>query len=326
MKYLLTAVLATFLVGCAEAKTSDIVADVKDGVVYITNEVSPTQGGAGTGFIVNDNQIVTNLHVVEGPGKISVYSDDSQRKYAATIVYKDPVADIAVLRLQDWELFEKNETPVNLSLGRSDAMNLGDRVIVMGHPWGLTWTVSEGIVSGKDRRPGQNPRFLFQVDANLFQGNSGGPIFNDRGQVICVSTLMLAMEGGSYGFCVPSDLVDKILYDFNAFGEIRWQVMNVTVGLTDDGSSVILNEVESGGAADKAGLKKGDKIVSIQTPHNVPNGVRVTNTNDMITELAKLNGDETTVRLLIDRNGELMMIEVKTNFRLSKDYTPDQAK
>lgn len=326
MKYLLTAVLATFLAGCAEAKTSDIVADVKDGVVYITNEISPTQGGAGTGFIVNDNQIVTNLHVVDGPGKISVYSDDSQRKYAATIVYKDPVADIAVLRLHDWELFEKNETPVNLSLGRSDAMQLGDRVIVIGHPWGLTWTVSEGIISGKDRRPGQNPRFLFQVDANLFQGNSGGPIFNDRGQVICVSTLMLAMEGGSYGFCVPSDLVEKILYDFNVFGNIRWQVMNVSAGLTEDGSSVILNEVESGGAADKAGLKKGDKVVAVHTPHNVPNGVKVTSPNDLITELAKLNGDESNVRLLIDRNGELMMIEVKTNFRLSEEYTPDQAK
>jgi len=326
MKYLLTVILSIFLVGCAKAKTSDIVADVKDGVVYITNEINPTQGGAGTGFIVNDNQIVTNLHVVDGPGKISVYSDDSQRKYAATIVYKDFVADIAVLRLYEWELFEKNETPVNLSFGNSTVMNLGDRVIVIGHPWGLTWTVSEGIVSGKDRRPGQNPRFLFQVDANLFQGNSGGPIFNDRGQVICVSTLMLAMEGGSYGFCVPSDLVEKVLHDFNVFNEIRWRVMNVTAGLTDDGGSVILNEVESGGAADKAGIKKGDKVVAIHTPHNVPNGVKVTNPNDMITELAKLKGDEENISLLIDRNGELMMIDIKTNFRLSKDYTPDQAK
>lgn len=326
MKYLLTAILATFLVGCAEAKTSDIVADVKDGVVYITNEISPTQGGTGTGFIVNDNQIVTNLHVVGGNGKLFVYSDDSQRKYAATIVYKDPIADIAVLRLLDWELFEKNETPVNLSLGRSDAMNLGDSVIVIGHPWGLTWTVSEGIVSGKDRRPGQNPRFLFQVDANLFQGNSGGPIFNDSGQVICVSTLMLAMEGGSYGFCVPSDLVEKVLYDFNVFGEIRWQVLNVSAGLTEDGSSVILEDVETGGAADKAGIKKGDKIVGIQTPHNLPNTVKITNPNDMITELAKLKGDEENVKVLIDRNGELIMIDVKTNFRLSKEYIPDQAK
>ncbi len=326
MKFLSTVVLATFLVGCAEAKTSDIVADVKDGVVYITNEVSSTQGGAGTGFIVNDNQIVTNLHVVEGSGKLYVYSDDSQRKYAATIIHKDPVADIAVLKLQDWKLFEKNETPVNLALGKSDVMNLGDRVIVIGHPWGLTWTVSEGIVSGKDRRPGQNPRFLFQVDANLFQGNSGGPIFNDKGQVICVSTLMLAMEGGSYGFCVPSDLVEKVLYDFNTFGEIRWQVINVSAGLTDDGGSVILNEVEPGGGADKAGIKKGDKVVAIQTPHNVPSGAKVTSPNDLITEMAKLNGNESTVRLLIDRNGELMMIDVKTNFKLSKEYTPDQAK
>ena len=75
---------------------------------------------------------------------------------------------------------------------------------------------------------GQNPKFMDQVDANLFQGNSGGPIFDGNGNVVCVSTMMLSMEGGSYGFCVPSNLVQKVVYDLNAFGEVRWRVMNIT--------------------------------------------------------------------------------------------------
>jgi len=95
--------------------------------------------------------------------------------------------------------------------------------------------------------------------------------------------------------------------------------------LTDDGNNVILQDMELNGAAEKAGLKKGDKILTVFTTNN-KTGKKITTTDDMITELATMRGDDEMVRLSIDRNGELMMIDVKTNYKLSKEYTPDKAK
>lgn len=326
MKYIVTAFLGMFLVGCAELTTKDVVDQVMPGVVLIADEADNGQSGMGTGFIIKDNFIVTNHHVVAEPGKISVYSPNSNTKYEAEIVYQDVISDLAVVKVKDWEKFKANENPNNVSLGNSDNTEQGEKVIVIGHPWGLTWTVSEGIVSSKGRRLGENPKFLDQVDARLFQGNSGGPIFNEDGEVVCVSNMMVTKEGGSYGFCIPSNLVKKVLYDFEKFGEVRWRAINVSVGLTPDGSSVILNDVEPGGAAGMAGLKSGDKILEVYTPNNHPKGIKPKDANDIITELAQLRGDDEIVKLIIERNGEKMMFDVKSNYRLSKEYNPDKAK
>lgn len=318
--------IVAFNLDTTPKNTTELVEMVKPGTVLVANQIDATTGGTGTGFILADNQIITNHHVVDGNGQIFIYSSNSGHKYEAEVVYKDPIADLAVVRLRDWELFKKKEMPNNLVLGDSDAMRQGDKVVVVGHPWGLTWTVSEGILSAKHRRAGQNPKFMDQVDANLFQGNSGGPIFNTNGEVICVSTMMLAMEGGSYGFCVPSNLVKKVVHDFNVLGEVRWRALNISAGLTDDGSSVIVSSLEPDGAASKAGIKEGDKLLEIITEKNHPKGVKISNPNDLITELATLNGDDEKVKLVIERNGEKMMIDVVTNFRLSSEYTPDKGK
>ena len=325
-KFLSVSLLALALVGCNEMSAKEIYNVSVDGVVLIQNRIDASNGGSGTGFILEDNQIVTNHHVIEGTGKLFVFSNKSGKEYAAQVVYKDPIADIAVIRLLDWELFEKNEKPVNLMMGNSNATKPGDRVVVIGHPWGLTWSVSEGIISGKHRRAGPNPKFMDQVDAHLFQGNSGGPIFDANGRIICVSEMMLAMEGGSYGFCVPSNLVKKILHDFNTLGEVRWRVLNVSAGLTDDGQSVMIQELESDGAAAKAGIQQGDIVLGISSQKNAAQVKTVSNPNDLITELAMLLGDKEEVTLLIDRKGEKMMINVKTNYRKSDEYTPDPGK
>lgn len=324
MKNIITAFMAMFLVGCSEMTTKDIVDNVKSGIVLISNEDKDGKGGIGSGFIVGENTIVTNHHVVELPGKIYVYSDESHTKYEAEIAFQDVVADLAVLRIKDWNKFLTEETPTYVELGNSDDTEQGEKVIVIGHPWGLTWTIAEGIMSSKSRRMGSNPKFLDQVDAKLFQGNSGGPVFNENGQVVCVSNMMMTREGGSYGFCIPSNLVKKVLHDFNNLGEVRWRAINVEVGLTEDGSSVILKNVEPNGAAGKAGLKDGDKVLEIYTPNNHPKGVKPKDANDLITEMAQLRGDDELIKLLIERNGEKIMFDVKTNYRLSKEYTPDK--
>lgn len=320
MKYIVAAFISILLIGCREIEATDIVNKNKDGVVLITNDISNTQGGIGTGFIVG-NQVITNLHVVDGNGKLTVYSDDSKRKYEATVKYKDPVADIAVLTLNDWDLYNKNETPVQLEFGNSETAEVGDKVVVIGHPWGLTWSVSEGIMSAKNRRVNQNPKFLDQTDAKLYQGNSGGPVFNEKGEVICISNMMLSKEGGSYGFCIPSNLAKKVLYDFEKFGEVRWRVFNIAADLNDDGSTLVIKTIEPNGAAAAAGLKEGDKLLEIYTTNNHPNGIKLAEPNDLITELAQLRGDDETVKLLIERNNEKLMIDVKTNHKLSSEYS-----
>ena len=325
-KFLAASLLSLALVGCSPMTAKEVFNESVNGVVLIQNRIDASNGGTGTGFILEDNQIITNHHVIDGTGKLFVFSNKSGKEYAAQVVYADPISDIAIIRLQDWEMFEANEKPDNLSLGDSNLLLPGEKVIVIGHPWGLTWTVSEGILSGMHRRAGANPKFMNQIDANLFQGNSGGPIFNENGKIICVSNMMLAMEGGSYGFCVPSNLVKKVIHDFNVVGEVRWRVLNVSAGLTDDGQSVIIQELESDGAAAKSGIEKGDIILGIVADSNSASIKRVSTPNDLITTLALMNGNDEEITLLIDRKGEKKMITVKTNYRKSADYTPDAGK
>jgi S1-C subfamily serine protease len=315
------------LVGCSPMSTVQIVEEVKPGTVLIINRIDATSGGTGTGFILEDNMIITNDHVIDGKNnKIMIISPTTSKPYEAEVVHTDPISDLAIVRVKDWESFAAEQKPVNLTLGDSDRMTEGSKVVIIGHPAGLHWTVSEGILSAKHRRAGPNPKYMDQVDANLFQGNSGGPIFNERGEVVCVSNMMLSVEGGSYGFCIPSNLVRKVIHDFTTLGEVRWRALNVSIGLTEDGSGVILQSVETGGAAETAGLKEGDKIVSVFTSKNHPNGKKIVKTDELITELGTMNGDEEMIRLAIERNGELIMMNVKTGYRLSKEYTPDKAK
>jgi serine protease Do len=327
MKTLYAGLVATLLLaGCSPMSTVQIVDEVKRGTVHISNQVDATTGGSGTGFILEDNMIVTNDHVIAGKNnKIQVASPLTSKRYDAEVVHTDPISDIAIIRIKDWELFEREQSPVNLTLGDSDKMTEGSKVVVIGHPWGLTWTVSEGILSAKHRRAGPNPKYMDQLDANLFQGNSGGPVFNEKGQVICVSNMMLSGIGGSYGFCIPSNLVSKVIHDFKTLGEVRWRALNVSIGLTEDGSNVILEAVETGGAAETAGLKEGDKILAVFTPNNHPNGKKIVRTDELITELGTMHGDDEMIRMAIERNGEVIMLDVKTGYKLSKEYTPDKA-
>ena len=185
MKYISIAAIALFLTACGEMSTRDVVNKVEDGTVLISNQIDATTGGTGTGFIVDDNMILTNNHVIAGKNnKLTVYGKNSPKKYEAELVYTDEIADIAVIKLKDWNTFDHDQHPDILKFGNSNDTHEGDKVIIIGHPWGLSWTVSEGIMSAKNRRKGPNPKYLDQVDAKLFQGNSGGPIFNGNGEVV----------------------------------------------------------------------------------------------------------------------------------------------
>lgn len=324
MRYFVSLFLALFLVGCgSQLSTKQIVDKVQNGVVVISNQnvSDPKASGLGTGFIVGENEIVTNNHVIEGEGnKLTVYSPNSRTMYDAEVVHTDVVSDVAVIKLKDWEKFKQAEMPVYIEIGNSEEQDLGEKVVVVGHPWGLTWSVSEGITSQKNRRFDPNPKYVDQVDAKLFQGNSGGPIFNEEGQVICISNLMMTREGGSYGFCLPTTLVNKVLYDFKTLGEVRWRAMNVSVSQSEEKSGVVIKALEPNGAAAAAGLQVDDLVLKIITPNNHPEGIIVRSPDDVITELATLRGDDENVKMVVERNGKELVIDVKTNYKLSKDY------
>lgn len=321
MKYRYTLLgLTLLLAGCDQQLTTAQIYDrVKDGTVLIENKIDETNGGLGTGFIIGDNIIITNNHVIDGGGTITVSSPESSKKFAAAVLYKDTIADLAVVQLKDWKDYVTEESPNILKMGDSNLTREGSKIIVVGHPWGLKWSLSEGVMSGKNRRMGPNPKYIDQVDAHLFQGNSGGPIFNEKGEVICVSELMYVRDGGSYGFCIPSNLVKKVLNDFTKYKEVRWNVLNVGIDLTEDNSSVILSTVEPGGAGDKAGLKVNDKILEIFTDAR-PFGKMIESQDDLVTELASINGGDDMVKIIVDRNGQRIPVMVKTNYKLSSDY------
>ena len=159
MKYISIAALALFLGGCGEMTTRDVVNKVEDGTVLITNQIDTTSGGIGTGFMIADNLFVTNDHVIKGKNnRIFITTKGSAKKYEAGVINTDVIADIAIIKVKDWDEFKREQNPVTVALGDSDKMDEGDKVIVIGHPWGLHWTVSEGIVSAKNRRQGPNPK------------------------------------------------------------------------------------------------------------------------------------------------------------------------
>lgn len=323
----ITAFIVMYTGGFGSIKSTEhLVREVKKGTVLIENKLDTANGGIGTGFIIGENLIVTNDHVIQGNGAITVVSAHDQTRYEAEVISTDAIVDIAILKLKKWDEFKKHEGAVILPIGDSREALEGSKVVVIGHPWGLTWTVSEGIMSSKNRRVGSNPKYVDQVDAKIFQGNSGGPVFNENGEVICVSELMYEGKGGSYGFCIPSILLKKVLGDFQMFGEVRWRAMNVSIGLTDDGNSVIVNSLDANGAADKAGIKVDDKILAIYTPNNHPAGLVVKDVNSLVSEMATISGADEKIKVLIERNGEKQMIDVITNYKLSKEYEPDKAK
>lgn len=322
MKFVFLAVFAIFSIltvdyAFEKPNTSDVVSRVMPSTVLITNQIDTTTGGTGTGFIIGKNLIVTNNHVINGDGKINVISSNSARKYSANIIAKDKISDLAVIELNDWDSFYKEESPSIVSFSDKET-ELGEKVIVIGHPWGLTWTVSEGIVSAKYRKPKATPQFLDQLDAKLYQGNSGGPVFNENGEVVCVSSMMLTGEGGSYGFCIPSILTQKVINDFKEFNEVRWRTLSLSVEETEE-STVKIAEVQSGKAADKAGLKSGDIIKTIYNKQ-YNEGLKVLSTVNILTALAIMNGSEEKLSLEIERNGETLMVEVTTDYRLSKEF------
>jgi len=267
-----------------------------------------TQGGAtGSGFVLDDkDHVITNNHVVAdatGDGELKVV-DQNGKKHDAKIVGRSPVYDIAVLEVTDSTSLEP------ASLGSSRSMRVGDTVVAIGSPLGLSSTVTSGIISATDRpvtTGGDQDQSSYinavQTDAAINPGNSGGPLVNLRGQVVGVNSA-IATTGGSVGgesgnigvgFAIPMEQVQVTASQILATGKARYPVIgaNVNTGAKTEGAEVV--EVPSGTPAAQAGLRKGDIVTGV-------NGKQITDGIGLIVAIRSHQPGE-TVTLLVKRAG-----------------------
>jgi serine protease Do len=266
-------------------------------------EDHPAVPSEGSGFIINnEGYVLTNYHVVNGGGTITVERAGGH-KYAAEIIGFDTRDDIALLKIEPDEVL-----PVAI-LGDSDAMELGDWVMAMGNALGFEYSATVGIVSGKGRQlPSSNFRDFIQTDAAIYPGNSGGPLYNLAGEVIGINTAVI--PDTNLGFAIPINTVKDILPQLLENGRVTRGYLGVTIGDvrelaerpegTDSGAMV--EAVHQGSPAETAGIIRGDAIVAID-------GREVAGATELTQIISSLSPG-TEVVLTVVREGEREDIEV----------------
>jgi serine protease DegQ len=275
----------------------------------------------GSGVIATpDGYILTNNHVVQAADEIAVALADG-RQYDARLVGSDPESDLAVLKV------EASGLPV-ITLGRDDALRVGDIVLAIGNPFDVGQTVTMGIVSALGRSNlGINTFENFiQTDAAINQGNSGGALIDANGHLVGINTAIFSRTGGSIGigFAIPTTLVRQVMNDLIRSGKVTRgyfgvEPEDITPEIAEmlklsqyDG--VVLKGVQRASPAGRAGLEPGDVIVAI-------NGQKVANTRGMLNQIAQLPpGSSATVRLL--RGGKEVDVPVTVGERPTPQRRP----
>ena len=283
------------------------------------------QEGSGSGSVIDQaGNILTNNHVVERAEKLSV-SFGGEKTYAATVVGRDPDTDLAVIRL-----IEKPRSPLTVvPLGDSDKLEVGQKVLAIGNPFGLDRTLTTGVISGLQRpiraRNNRQIEGAIQTDASINPGNSGGPLFDSRGRMIGITSQILSPSGASagVGFAVPVNIAKRIIPQLISSG----RVVRPKLGITQRNVELLRNQIDlpvsegvviwqvaTNGAAARAGLRGltqtedgdlviGDIIVGID-------GDKVGNSDDLFKLLDKHQvGD--TVQVEIMRNGRRVALPVR---------------
>jgi Do/DeqQ family serine protease len=257
---------------------------------------------AGSGVIVDakNGYIITNFHVIENANEITVTLLDN-RSFTAKVIGSDEGADIALLQAKQPNL-------VAMALGDSSHLEVGDYVVAIGNPFGLQHTVTAGIVSALGRT-GINPEGyedFIQTDASINPGNSGGALVNLRGELVGINSAILSGSGGNIGigFAIPVNMAKSVMDQLIKYGQVKRGVLGVNIydvtpdvakefGLTD-ASGALVAGVAQGSAADRAGVKTGDIIVSI-------NGTLMKNARELRNAIGMLRiGDQVEIGLLRD--------------------------
>ena len=324
---------------------SEIYANAAPGVVQITSTTAPVdnptlipfdqqavpQQALGSGFVIDKTgHIVTNYHVIEGADEIEV-SFSNQDTLRASVVGSDPSTDIAVLRVQS-----SSRGLAPLAFGDSDSVRVGDPVVAIGNPFGLRRTATAGIVSAVQERTITAPNgypidHVIQTDAQINSGNSGGPLLNAAAEVIGVNSQIARADGSSgsvgIGFAVPSNTVKAVVAQLVSTGKVDRAYLGIS-GSTitaelarvfrlpvDEG--VLVETVEPGSAAERAGLRGGVTDVVVAGESHVLGGdvivavagKKVASTDELRDVLADHKPGQTVV-VQIHRGTKIVSLEV----------------
>lgn len=283
------------------------------------------QEGSGSGSVIDqDGNILTNYHVIEGATKLAV-SFGGQKNYPAQLVGGDPDTDLAVIKL-----LERPKEPLTVvALGDSDKLEVGQKVLAIGNPFGLDRTLTTGVISGLQRpiraRNNRPIEGAIQTDASINPGNSGGPLLDSHGRIIGINSQILSPSGGSagVGFAVPVNIAKRIVPELLRSGEVRRPKLGIGTGDVRSlknqlalpiSEGVVILQVAPGEAAANAGLRGvtqtengdfeiGDIIVGIDAD-------KIDNTDDLYRILDKHHiGD--TVQMQVFRNGRRTSVPLR---------------
>tara|TARA_B100000686_G_C16769670_1_gene964210 strand:- start:1123 stop:2529 length:1407 start_codon:yes stop_codon:yes gene_type:complete len=284
----------------------------------------------GSGFIINEKGIVvTNNHVIQGAEDIFVRVN-GDRDFKAKILGADPGMDLAVLQI------ESNEKFLPVKFGNSDTARIGDWVLAIGNPFGLGGTVTAGIISARNRSIGLSRYEDFiQTDASINQGNSGGPLFNMKGEVIGINTAILGQSGSiGIGFSIPSNSAQKVIKQLIEFGEtkrgwlgVRIQYVNKEIAEAeklDKPRGALVASVAENSPSEKAGIKAGDIILEfdgklISEMKELPRIVAETDVGKKVNVKVWRNKREISKQIILGR------LETSEDFK-SKDVLTQKTK
>jgi serine protease Do len=271
---------------------------------------SRAQKSLGSGFVISeDGYILTNNHVIDGADEIKVKFDDG-KELKGELKGSDAKLDIALIKVTS-----ADKLPV-APLGNSDEIEVGEWVMAIGNPFGLSETVTAGIVSAKGRVIGSGPYDDFiQTDASINPGNSGGPLFNAKGDVIGINTAIIA-GGQGIGFAIPVNMAKSIIPQLRDKGKVTrgWigvSIQPVTKDLADSfglfaAKGALVSEVVPGSPAEKGGIKSGDIIIifdgkEIKEMNDLPRLVAATATGKSVPVKVMRDGKEETLTLNIEK-------------------------
>jgi serine protease Do len=274
----------------------------------------------GSGFVIDkEGHILTNYHVIEGADEIVVVLDDNgtEKEYSATLVGSDPKTDIALIKINR-ESGDNKDFPF-LKLGSSENLEVGEWVVAIGNPFGLSHTVTVGVVSALGRSIGAGPYDEFiQTDASINPGNSGGPLINIEGEVIGINTAIISGNTGGnvgIGFAIPINIAKGILKDLKERGTVTRGWLGVMVqkitpelaksfGLSQSEGALVGDVIPDGPAA-KGGIKRGDVIVrfdgqQVKDMEDLPKIVAATIPNSVVDVEVIREGSQLTLRISIE--------------------------
>jgi S1-C subfamily serine protease len=330
-----------------ERTLPDLFQMVEKSVVQITdsNEIDVFESRLGSGFVYDDNgHIITNHHVVSGGGnRLDVTFPDGV-VYRASLIGSDPSADIAVLYVED----VSKEKLLPLSLADSSKVRVGEHVAAIGNPFGLSGSMSTGIVSGVGRQiPAQDDEGftipdIIQTDAPINPGNSGGPLLNMRGEVIGINSAIYSTTGQSagVGFAISSNTIAQVVPSLITTGSYQHPWLGIagrdmTPGIADrlgldEPRGFLVMDVVAGSPAEKAGIQRGDEDAVIDgIPLKVGGDVIIAIDNNTVrkiddilayVEIEKSVGDD--LKIMVLRDGQMMEVIATLSARPSQQESP----